>query len=282
VRGLSALIAAPWPRDRYQARVAAVVERYTLLLSPTPRRLPLLLGHPGALTEAERTPPEVLGRHLAAARAEAEALAAGAPLPAPPEADARVRILALADLTWLVRELRVLRRLARRGEGALSASYVAIGRQDALPEPTPELLTAAARLPGSQVRARLVPLLALRHGRSDLAALLWPSGGAPAAVVVGEVREGAPRRVEAFGRTVAVFRRGGALYALDDACPHRGGPLGRGEVDATGAVLCPLHAWAFDLETGLCREHPSVRVGRYRVAEEGGVVRLLGPWEGAE
>ncbi|MCA9553091.1 MAG: Rieske 2Fe-2S domain-containing protein [Myxococcales bacterium] len=149
-----------------------------------------------------------------------------------------------------------------------------------MPEPTAELLGAAARIPGSQVRARLLPLLAARHGRPDLAQLLWPDGAAPSPVVVGEVPEGAPRRVEAFGRTVAVFRHLGALYAVDDTCPHRGGPLGRGEVTG-GAVQCPLHAWSFDLATGVCREHPSVAVARYRVAEAGGVVRLLGPAEGA-
>ena len=258
-----------------------VVDRYARLVSPAPHTAALIVAHPGALGERAVTPPEVLGRHLAAARAEAARLAAGAPLPPPPEDDARVRVLALADLTWLVRELRVLRGVRRRaGAARLTEVYLGLKRQDPLPDPTPELLEAAARIPGAEVRARLVPLIGVRLGRPDLAGLLWPSGAAPAPVRVGvsaEVREGAPRRVEAFGRTVAVFRRGGALFALDDACPHRGGPLGRGDVDASGAVVCPLHAWAFDLATGVCREHPHVSVQTYRVEERGGVVRLLGP-----
>src|SRR5262245_57778108 len=50
--------------------------------------------------------------------------------------------------------------------------------------------------------------------------------------------------------TIAVFRqRDGRLFAVDNSCPHRGGPLADGVVGA-GKVICPLHALKFDLETG--------------------------------
>jgi len=52
---------------------------------------------------------------------------------------------------------------------------------------------------------------------------------------------------------VAVFRlRSGALRALDAVCPHRGGPLADGQIDAE-VVVCPLHAHVFDLGSGACR-----------------------------
>ena len=52
--------------------------------------------------------------------------------------------------------------------------------------------------------------------------------------------------------TIAVFRqRDGRLFASDNECPHRGGPLADGIVGA-GKVICPLHAWKFDLATGRC------------------------------
>lgn len=49
---------------------------------------------------------------------------------------------------------------------------------------------------------------------------------------------------------VAVFRtRDDQVFALRDACPHRGGPLSQGIVhDAT--VACPLHNWKIDLASG--------------------------------
>ena len=49
---------------------------------------------------------------------------------------------------------------------------------------------------------------------------------------------------------IAVFRTGdGDVYALKDACPHKGGPLSQGIVHGA-AVTCPLHNWVISLETG--------------------------------
>ena len=49
---------------------------------------------------------------------------------------------------------------------------------------------------------------------------------------------------------VAVFRTGDdQVFALRDACPHRGGPLSQGIVHGT-SVTCPLHNWKIDLASG--------------------------------
>jgi nitrite reductase (NADH) small subunit len=66
-----------------------------------------------------------------------------------------------------------------------------------------------------------------------------------------------PRRGARTVRTaqgcVAVFRtHDDRVFALDDRCPHKGGPLSDGIVHGT-AVTCPLHAWTFSLETGLAQ-----------------------------
>jgi nitrite reductase (NADH) small subunit len=72
---------------------------------------------------------------------------------------------------------------------------------------------------------------------------------------------------------VAVFRpRGGGLHALQAICPHRGGPLADGLIDAT-QVVCPLHNHAFRLVDGHCTTGEwSVRT--YQVAVEDGEVVL--------
>lgn len=285
--GLSALVAAPWARERYLRRVAQVVERYTQLLdlargeTGERRRLGLILRHPGALGELDATSEESLATRLREAREEQVRLQAEASLPPPPESGARVRTLALADLTWLVLELRVLRRLARvhADAQALADAYAALDRPDPLPGADAALVRAGARLPGAEVRRRLVPLLALRYARTDLQDLLWATSEA-GVVLVGdsdEIPEGKSKRVEAYGVTVAVFRHKGELFALDDTCPHRGGQLGRGVIDETGAVQCPLHAWPFDLATGVYVDAPNLCVKTYRVAEKDGRVQLLGP-----
>ncbi len=49
---------------------------------------------------------------------------------------------------------------------------------------------------------------------------------------------------------VAVFRTAGdEVFAVKDACPHRGGPLSQGIVHGK-TVTCPLHNWRIDLATG--------------------------------
>jgi nitrite reductase (NADH) small subunit len=49
---------------------------------------------------------------------------------------------------------------------------------------------------------------------------------------------------------VAVFRTGDdQVFAMEDRCPHRGGPLSQGIVHGT-SVTCPLHNWVISLETG--------------------------------
>lgn len=58
------------------------------------------------------------------------------------------------------------------------------------------------------------------------------------------------RRVPTPAGDVAIFRTGdGRVFALKDACPHKGGPLSQGIVHGH-AVTCPLHAWNIDLVTG--------------------------------
>lgn len=64
------------------------------------------------------------------------------------------------------------------------------------------------------------------------------------------IPRGEGREFVVGGRRIAVFHtRSGALYATQAACPHRDGPLADGLVGGT-TVVCPFHAWTFDLATG--------------------------------
>ncbi len=62
-------------------------------------------------------------------------------------------------------------------------------------------------------------------------------------------RRGA-RVVKSPAGDIAVFRtQDDAVFALEDRCPHKGGPLSQGIVQGH-AVNCPLHNWLISLETG--------------------------------
>jgi len=66
---------------------------------------------------------------------------------------------------------------------------------------------------------------------------------------VDDVPLGEGRAITLDGRRIAIFRAAEAWYALDAACPHRGGPLADGIV-CDRAVICPLHERRFDLQSG--------------------------------
>jgi nitrite reductase (NADH) small subunit len=70
---------------------------------------------------------------------------------------------------------------------------------------------------------------------------------------VGGVEDIPPRGarvVKTWRGDIAVFRTAGdEVFALDDRCPHKGGPLSQGIVHGR-AVACPLHNWVISLETG--------------------------------
>lgn len=69
-------------------------------------------------------------------------------------------------------------------------------------------------------------------------------------VPLSAIPPGEGRTVEAFGRRIAIFHtRVGSVFAVQAECPHRGGPLADGLVGGT-TLICPLHAWKFDLATG--------------------------------
>jgi len=61
--------------------------------------------------------------------------------------------------------------------------------------------------------------------------------------------------VDDTGRGVALFNVEGELFALDNTCPHAGGPLGEGTLQGD-IVQCPWHGWKFNVRTGQCLKNP--------------------------
>ncbi|MDQ2907952.1 MAG: non-heme iron oxygenase ferredoxin subunit [Candidatus Eremiobacteraeota bacterium] len=74
----------------------------------------------------------------------------------------------------------------------------------------------------------------------------------PHFVAVASTSDISPGEAKAFivgDREVGVFNVDGTFYAIDNTCPHQGGPLADGWIDGC-VVTCPWHSWAFDLRTG--------------------------------
>jgi thiamine pyrophosphate-dependent acetolactate synthase large subunit-like protein/nitrite reductase/ring-hydroxylating ferredoxin subunit/CDGSH-type Zn-finger protein len=69
-----------------------------------------------------------------------------------------------------------------------------------------------------------------------------------------DLRDGEVRAVQAGTQSIALTCHRGEVGALDNACPHQGGPLGEGSIECDGDeacwLRCPWHGWDFHPITG--------------------------------
>lgn len=67
---------------------------------------------------------------------------------------------------------------------------------------------------------------------------------------LSDIPKRAARVVKTARGDIAIFRTmDDQIFALDDKCPHKGGPLSQGIVQGD-SVTCPLHNWVISLKTG--------------------------------
>ena len=82
------------------------------------------------------------------------------------------------------------------------------------------------------------------------------------------------RVVQHEGGAIAVFRTArDEVYALEDRCAHKNGPLSQGIVHGD-SVTCPLHGWNYSLADGIAKAPDEGRVRSYAVRVDNGVVYL--------
>ena len=90
-------------------------------------------------------------------------------------------------------------------------------------------------------------------------------------IAASELAPGQCREALAGDRPIALCNVAGEFHALENRCAHRGGPLGQGVLAGT-VLVCPWHAWGFDVTTGISDVNAELRVGRYEVKLEDGQV----------
>jgi len=77
-----------------------------------------------------------------------------------------------------------------------------------------------------------------------------------------EIPAGTGKTVRAGAYDLALFNDAGSFFAIDDTCPHQGASLGEG-LFHEGRVICPWHAWVYDVRSGQCRGVPGTAVSCY-------------------
>lgn len=97
-----------------------------------------------------------------------------------------------------------------------------------------------------------------------------PDSFVPVAAV-SDVAPGRATTIRLAGREIALFNVAGRFYALDNTCPHQGGPLAEGWTD-DDSVTCPWHAWTFSLRDGQLTLGSHARVDTFEVRVQDDVV----------
>lgn len=92
--------------------------------------------------------------------------------------------------------------------------------------------------------------------------------------------EGRVQTVTAGHQGVCLTHFEGKFSALDNRCPHQGGPLGEGSIE-NGLLRCPWHGWDFDPCTGLPPGGYDDGVTTFDVKEEGDAIYVGIPEEPA-
>ncbi|MBX7166074.1 MAG: Rieske 2Fe-2S domain-containing protein [Pirellulales bacterium] len=93
-------------------------------------------------------------------------------------------------------------------------------------------------------------------------------------IATGEVPPGEARLVKGWRRELAVFHVEGRYYTLANSCPHVGAPLAKGKL-CGHEIVCPWHAWRFDVRTGQGLTH-ALPVASYPTrVEDGWVIATL-------
>ena len=91
---------------------------------------------------------------------------------------------------------------------------------------------------------------------------------------LSEIPKRGARVVKTAEGCVAVFRTADdEVFALNNACPHKAGPLAEGIVHGK-SVTCPLHNWVISLETGMAQGEDEGQVTTYPARVEDGRILL--------
>ncbi len=86
-------------------------------------------------------------------------------------------------------------------------------------------------------------------------------------------RQGA-RCVTVGSLRIGIFRTvDDEIYALEDKCPHKQGPLSQGIVH-DNCVTCPLHNWVISLTSGEAQGADEGGTRTFRVRLEDGAIQL--------
>lgn len=83
-----------------------------------------------------------------------------------------------------------------------------------------------------------------------------------------QLKPGTAMKVDVNGQELALYNVDGKFFATSNICPHQGGPLAEGMMEGC-TVVCPWHAWVFDVSNGQSPVNPRAKIPCFQVKVEG-------------
>jgi ferredoxin-nitrite reductase len=87
-------------------------------------------------------------------------------------------------------------------------------------------------------------------------------------VSITDIPEGGAKLVRVKGEEMAVFKSDGRVFGVQNTCPHEGGQLCNGWLEG-GEVVCPLHGYKFNLQSGVCSTDPKLKIKIFKLVAQG-------------
>lgn len=86
--------------------------------------------------------------------------------------------------------------------------------------------------------------------------------------------------INLFGRKVCLVKGVSKVYAVDDKCPHNGASLSMGQCTQNNEIVCPLHRYPFNLETGKATAGMAIAVQTYPISiqDDGVFIGMKRSW----
>ncbi len=85
---------------------------------------------------------------------------------------------------------------------------------------------------------------------------------------ISEVPNFGKKVVSVSGRDILLVNVKGAIFAVENECPHQGSPMNAAVVK-DGYISCPRHGYRFNLADGRCAEHPECKLATFPVQLNG-------------
>lgn len=86
------------------------------------------------------------------------------------------------------------------------------------------------------------------------------------------------RTIEIDGQKICMARTKTGYYAVQDKCPHAGANLGRGGWCENEMVVCPIHRYKYNLQTGRGLQGDYVNTFKIETREDGVYIGLEKKW----